>query len=44
MTGKLDQKNSYFEVDFVIGRDIQPSDYAGIIGLLEWVQDLTPTT
>jgi hypothetical protein len=21
--GKLDQKNSYFEVDFVIGRDIK---------------------
>jgi len=34
MTGKLDQKNSYFEVDFVIGRDIQPSDFAGIIGVL----------
>ena len=27
VTGKLDQKNSYFEVDFVIGRDIQPADF-----------------
>jgi COP9 signalosome complex subunit 7 len=34
MTGKLDQKNSYFEVDFVIGRDIQQSDFSGIIGVL----------
>jgi len=34
MTGKLDQKNSYFEVDYVIGRDIQPADYNGIISVL----------
>jgi len=34
VTGKLDQKNSYFEVDFVIGRDIQPADFSGIIGVL----------
>lgn len=32
--GKLDQKNSYFEVDFVIGRDIKQSDFAGITSVL----------
>lgn len=32
--GKLDQKSSYFEVDFVIGRDIKQSDFAGITAVL----------
>eukprot|EP00088_Acartia_fossae_P000399 TRINITY_DN10164_c0_g1_i2.p1 TRINITY_DN10164_c0_g1~~TRINITY_DN10164_c0_g1_i2.p1 ORF type:complete len:277 (-),score=53.20 TRINITY_DN10164_c0_g1_i2:523-1353(-) len=34
MNGKLDQKNSRFEVDFVIGRDIKQSDFPGIMGVL----------
>lgn len=32
--GKLDQKDSFFEVDFVIGRDIKQSDFAGITAVL----------
>lgn len=32
--GKLDQKNSYFEVDFVIGRDIRKTDIGNIVGVL----------
>ena len=35
--GKLDQKSSYFEVDFVIGRDIRKSDIGSIVsGLSGW--------
>lgn len=33
--GKLDQKNSYFEVDFVIGRDIRKTDIGNIVGVLQ---------
>jgi len=32
--GKLDQKSSYFEVDFVIGRDIRKSDIGSIVSVL----------
>lgn len=32
--GKLDQKNSHFEVDFVIGRDIRKIDIGNIVGVL----------
>jgi len=32
--GKLDQKNSYFEVDFVIGRDIRKMDIGNIVSVL----------
>jgi len=34
MSGKLDQKNSHFEPDFVIGRDIRQSDLGGIVSVL----------
>eukprot|EP00088_Acartia_fossae_P001499 TRINITY_DN10580_c0_g1_i1.p1 TRINITY_DN10580_c0_g1~~TRINITY_DN10580_c0_g1_i1.p1 ORF type:complete len:268 (+),score=83.02 TRINITY_DN10580_c0_g1_i1:69-872(+) len=34
VTGKLDQKNSCFEVDYVIGRDVQPTDFGAIISVL----------
>jgi len=34
MNGKLDQKCSRFEVDFVIGRDIRQSDFGGIVSVL----------
>merc|ERR1719431_1210549 len=32
--GKLDQKNSHFEVDFVIGRDIRKIDIGNIVSVL----------
>merc|ERR1719402_1478895 len=32
--GKLDQKNKYFEVDFVIGRDIRKIDIGNIVNVL----------
>merc|ERR1719232_654204 len=32
--GKLDQKSSHFEVDFVIGRDIRKSDIGSIVSVL----------
>merc|ERR1712098_890996 len=32
--GKLEQKSSYFEVDFVIGRDIRKSDIGSIVSVL----------
>jgi len=39
MNGKLDQKHSHFEVDFVIGRDIRKSEFTGIISVLSnWCQ------
>jgi len=34
MSGKLDQKNSRFEVECVIGRDIKQSDFGGIVRVL----------
>ncbi|GLH04825.1 hypothetical protein R5R35_003585 [Gryllus longicercus] len=35
--GKLDQKNSQLEVDYAIGRDIQPGDLGSIVNTLqEW--------
>ncbi|PSN48232.1 hypothetical protein C0J52_03596 [Blattella germanica] len=35
--GKLDQKNSQLEVDYAIGRDIQPADLGTIVSTLqEW--------
>merc|ERR1719188_1313027 len=32
--GKLDQKSSHFEVDYVIGRDIRKSDIGSIVSVL----------
>jgi len=32
--GKLDQKSSHFEVDYVIGRDIRKSDIGSIVNVL----------
>ncbi|KDR12141.1 COP9 signalosome complex subunit 7a [Zootermopsis nevadensis] len=35
--GKLDQKNSQLEIDYAIGRDIQPGDVGSIVSTLqEW--------
>lgn len=35
--GKLDQKNSQLEIDYAIGRDIQPDDLGSIVSTLqEW--------
>lgn len=33
--GKLDQKNSQLEVDYAIGRDIQPADLGSIVSTLQ---------
>merc|ERR1719334_1991086 len=38
--GKLDQKSSCFEVDFVIGRDIRKIDISSIVGVLSaWCEN-----
>jgi hypothetical protein len=42
--GKLDQKNSHFEVDFVIGRDIRKIDIGNIVGVLSAWCDNCDTT
>jgi len=34
MNGKMDQKNSWFEVEYVMGRDIKQSDFGGIVTVL----------
>ena len=42
--GKLDQKNSHFEVDFVIGRDIRKIDIGNIVGVLSsWCENCDST-
>ena len=42
--GKLDQKNSHFEVDFVIGRDIRKMDIGNIVGVLtSWCENCDST-
>jgi len=42
--GKLDQKNAYFEVDFVIGRDIRKMDIGNIVGVLSaWCDNCDST-
>lgn len=34
LRGKLDQKNSHFEVDYALGRDIKKADISGILSTL----------
>ena len=42
--GKLDQKNSHFEVDFVVGRDIRKIDIGNIVGVLSsWCENCDST-
>jgi len=42
--GKLDQKNCFFEVDFVVGRDIRKIDIGNIVGVLtSWCDNCDST-